>query len=132
MQNKWHGKRKGWIKLNAVININNFQIIDYSIVNEHNNDAKEGIKIIKRIKNKINKLYGDKGYDSKLIYNELKNKAVIPVIRNAVTLSRGSIYGSKIARFIKRFGETLWKINNNYGLRWNIEIYFSEIKRLIW
>jgi len=40
--------------MHAVININNFQIIDYSITNEHNNDAKEGIKIIKRIKNKIN------------------------------------------------------------------------------
>ena len=107
-----------------------FKFMDYSITNEPNNDAKEGIKIIKRVKNKINKLYGDKGYDSKAIYNELKNKAVIPVIRNAVTLSRGSIYRPKIARFIKRFGESLWKINNNYGLRWNIEIYFSGIKIL--
>ena len=43
---------------------------------------------------------------------------------------RGSIYRSKIARFIKIFGESLWQINNNYGLRWNIEIYFSGIKRL--
>ena len=29
--NKWHKIRKGWIKLHAVININNFQIMDYSI-----------------------------------------------------------------------------------------------------
>ena len=35
-----------------------------------------------------------------------------------------------IARFIKRFNEGLWKINNNYGLRWNVEIYFSGIKRM--
>jgi hypothetical protein len=24
----------------------------------------------------------------------------------------------------------LWKIRNSYGLRWNVEIYFSGIKRL--
>ena len=100
LENKWHRKRKGWVKLHAIININNFNIMGYSITNEHNNDAKEGIKIIKRIKNKINKLYDDKGYDSRAIYNELKNKAVIPVIRNAVTLSRGSIYRSKAFIFI--------------------------------
>ncbi len=42
--NKWHKIRKGWIKLHAVIDINNFEIIDYSITDEHANDAKEGIK----------------------------------------------------------------------------------------
>ena len=131
LENKWHGKRKRWVKLHAIININNFNIIDYSITNEHNNDAKEGIKIIKRIKNKIKKLYGDKGYDSKAIYNELEDKAIIPPRKNAVTLSKGSIYRAKITRFIRRFSEGSWKINNNYGLRWNIEIYFSGIKNLV-
>ncbi|WP_084779416.1 IS5 family transposase, partial [Acidiplasma cupricumulans] len=130
LENKWHRKRKGWLKLHAIININNFNIIDYSITNEHNNDAKEGIKIIKRIKNKIKKLYGDKGYDSKAIYNELEDKAIIPPRKNAVTLSKGSIYRAKITRFIRRFSEGSWKINNNYRLRWNVEIYFSGIKRL--
>ncbi len=86
--NKWHKIRRGWIKLHAVINIDNFQIMDYSITDEHTNDAKEGIRIVRRIKNKISKLYGDKGYDSKLIYNELEGKAVIPPRKNAVTLSR--------------------------------------------
>ena len=128
--NKWHKKRKGWVKLHAVINISNFNIIDYSITDEHTNDAKEGINIIKNIKNKIRRLYGDKGYDSKIIYNELKDKALIPVRRNASTLSKGSTYRAKITRFIKRFNEELWKIKNDYGLRWNIEIYFSGIKRL--
>ena len=128
--NKWHKIRRGWIKLHAVIDIGNFQIMDYSITDEHANDAKEGIRIVRRIKNKISKLYGDKGYDSKLIYNELEGKAVIPTRKNAVTLSRGSPYRAKITRFIRRFDEGLWKVNNNYGLRWNVEIYFSGIKRM--
>ena len=39
--NKWHKLRKGWIKLHDVININNFQIMDYSIKDEHTNDVRE-------------------------------------------------------------------------------------------
>ena len=50
-------------------------------------------------------MYGDRGYDSKLIYNELEGKAVIPVRKNAVTSSKGSPYRSKITRFIKRLSE---------------------------
>ncbi|KPV46371.1 hypothetical protein SE19_05825 [Acidiplasma aeolicum] len=60
--------------------------MDYSITNEYYNDAKEGIKIIREIKNKISRLHGYKGYYSKLICNKLK-KAMIFVRRNAITLS---------------------------------------------
>ena len=67
--------------------------MDYSITDDHVNDAREGISIIKGIKNRISKLFGDKGYDSKAIYNELEDKAVIPVRRNASTLSRGLLTG---------------------------------------
>ncbi len=74
LSNKWHKIRNGWIKLHAVININNFEIMDCSITDEHNNDSNKH-KNYKRIKNKIRKLYADKGYDSKLIYNELKGKS---------------------------------------------------------
>lgn len=66
--------------MHAVIDINNCQIMDYSITDEHKNDSKEGIRIVRRIKNKIKELYGDKGYDSKTIYNKLEDKAVIPQV----------------------------------------------------
>ena len=117
-------------KTRAAININNFQIMDYSITDEHANDAREGINLIRKVKNRVRRLYGDKGYDSKPIYNELEDRAVIPVRKNAVALSRGSPYRAKITRFIRRFSEGSWKINNNYCLRWNVEIYFSGIKRI--
>ena len=126
LENKRYRIRKGWIKLHAIININNFQIMDYSIANEHINDAKNGIKIVRRIKNKIDKLYDNKGYDSKLIYNELDGKAVIPTRKNAITLSKGSLCRTRITRF----NEGLWKINKNYSLIWTVQIYFSGMKRL--
>ena len=63
--------------------------------------------------------------------NELKDKAGIPVRKNVSTLSRGSLYRAKITRFMHMFNEGLWKMKNNYGLRRNVEIYFSGIKRLL-
>ena len=72
LANKWHTIRIEWIKLYAVINIKNFEIIDYAITDEHVNDAKEAINIIKIVRNCINKLFRDKGSDSKAIYNELE------------------------------------------------------------
>lgn len=100
------------------------------IHSENTNDVMECIKIIRWIKKKIKKLYGHNVYDFKLIYNKLKNKTAIPVRKNSSTLPKGPPYRCKVTRFIKRFNEKLWKIKNNYGLRWNIEIYFPGMKRL--
>ena len=44
LDNEWHKKRIGWIKLRAVININNFEIIDCLITDIHVNYAKSEIK----------------------------------------------------------------------------------------
>ena len=81
------------------------------------NDAKKGVSIIKIVRNRISKLCGDKGYNSKAIYNELRGKTVIPKRKNASTLSRGFPYRAKIPGFIHRFDEELWKIKYNYGFR---------------
>ena len=70
------------------------------------------------------------GYDSKLIYNGVEGRAVIPPRKNASTLPRSSPYKRRIIGFIKIIYEVLWKVNNNYSLRWNVGIYFSEIKRM--
>jgi hypothetical protein len=128
--NKWNKKRKGWIKLHVAINVNNFKIIDYLITDEHTNDAKEGKKIIKIIKDRIKKLFGDKAYDSKGIYNILVNKAIIPVRKNASTLSKGSPARAKTSRSIKKHTYNVWAKLVNYGKRWHVEIYFLGIKRM--
>ena len=79
--------------------------------------------------NKIDELYGDKGYNSWTIYNELQSKAVIPVKKNASTLSMSSLCRDKITRFVKRFNKILRKMKNNYGIRRNVEIYFFSVMR---
>lgn len=45
-------------------------------------------------------------------------------------LSRESLNTAKITTFIHSFNKELGKMKNSYGLIWNVEIYFSGIKRL--
>ena len=91
--------------------------MDYSITDDHTNDANEGISLVRRIKNRVRRLYCDKGYDSKLIYNKFEDKAVIPVRRNAVTLSGGSPCRAKITRFIRRCWIVILKQKSFYFMR---------------
>ena len=73
--------------MNAVINMNIYEIIDYFITDAHVDDAKNRISIIKMLKNSIIRLFGDKYYNSKAIYNELDDEAAIPPMSNASPLS---------------------------------------------
>ena len=86
----------------AIININNFEIIGYLNLAEHSKNAKDRIKITRRMKTKIKKLCGDNDYDFKSIYNELRNKGVVPVEKNTIILYRSSTYIAKVTIFIQR------------------------------
>ncbi len=127
--NKWHRKRKGWSKLHAVISINDVSVISFTIRDEHVHDAKAGRKILKSIKDRIGKIFGDKGYDSKRIFNDFGSRTIIPPRKNASSQSRGSPSRAKVVRQIRRTSEKEWKEYVEYGKRWNVEIYFSGLKR---
>ncbi len=56
---------------------------------------------------------------------------IIPPGKNASTKYKGSITRAKITRYIKKeFYRTMEK-DNNYSKRWLLEIYFSDLKRVI-
>ncbi len=129
--NKWNRRRKGWIKLHVIVDVNNIRVLTFSITDEHVHDSIEALNLVNRIRDKISKLYGDKAYDSRSIYNSLNGKAIIPTRKNSSTLSKGSPYRARIAREIRRTSESEWKNNNNYGKRWIVEIYFSGLKRVM-
>ncbi len=92
-------------------------------------DAKAGRKILKSIKDRIGKIFGDKGYDSKRIFNDFGSRTIIPPRKNASSQSRGSPSRAKVVRQIRRTSEKEWKEYVEYGKRWNVEIYFSGLKR---
>ena len=92
-------------------------------------DARAGRKLLESIRNRISVIFGDKAYDSKPIYNMFGYDAVIPPRRNASSQSRGSPSRAKIVRKIQKTSEKKWKECMDYGKRWNVEIYFSGLKR---
>ncbi|ARD84362.1 transposase IS4 family protein [Ferroplasma acidiphilum] len=128
---KWHKKRKGWIKLHVIISLKDVTVLSFTITDEHTHDSKAARKLLSKMKNNILRIFGDKGYDSKYIYNMFGYNAVIPPRKNASTKSRGSSARAKIVRYIKKNSMEQWKENNSYGKRWIVEIYFSGLKRVM-
>jgi len=129
--NKWNRRRKGWMKLHVIVDVNNIRVLTFSITDEHVHDSIEALNLVNRMRDKISKLCGYKAHDSRSIYNSLNGKAIIPTRKNSSTLSRGSPYRARITREIRRTSESEWKNNNNYGKRWIVEIYFSGLKRVM-
>ncbi|MCL4480922.1 MAG: IS5/IS1182 family transposase, partial [Candidatus Thermoplasmatota archaeon] len=61
--------------------------------------------------------------------NIFGDDAVIPPRKNASSKSRGSPARARIFRLIRKTSESEWKKSVDYGKRWNVEIYFSGLKR---
>ena len=131
LRHKWHKKRRGWIKLHVIISLKDVTVLSFTITDEHTHDSKAARKLLSKMKNNILRLFGDRGYDSKYIYNMFGYNAIIPPRKNASTEFRGSPARAKIVRFIKKNSMEQWKENNSYGKRWLVEIYFSGLKRVM-
>jgi transposase len=121
--------REGWSKLHAVISINDVSVLSFEITDEHVHDAKIGKELLKSVRERIKRIYAERGYDSKEIFNEFGENTAIPPRKNTSSRSKGSPSRSKIVRQIKRRSEKEWKESVDYGKRWNVEIYFSGLKR---
>jgi transposase, IS4 family len=126
---KWKKARRGWSKLHAVISINEVSVMSFAITDEHVHDAKAGKELLRSVNDRIRRIFADKGYDSKSIYNTFGENTIIPPRKNASTRSRGSPARARIVRQIRRTSEKEWKESVDYGKRWHVEIYFSGLKR---
>ena len=60
----------GWSKFQAVISINDVSAMSFSITDDYVHDAREGRKILESVKGRILRMFCDKGYDSKALFNE--------------------------------------------------------------
>ena len=131
LSNKWSKKRKGWIKLHVSADTERILASCISITKEHSHDATQFNRLITGHEVKV---FADKAYDSRKIFNLLRNngtEAIIPLRKNFSTLSRASPLRGKTARDIRKLGEEEWKHVHEYGKRWTVEIYFSGLKRVM-
>ncbi len=105
-----------------------YAIVFNPITDEHAHDSKAARTLQYKIENNILRIFGNRGYDSKYIYNIFGSGAIIYPRKNASTKSRGSAARAKIARFVKRNSIEQWKDDNNYVQRQFVELYFSGLK----
>ena len=131
MSNKWAKKRKGWIKLHVSADTERFMASRISLTAEHSHDATQFGKLITGSEHRV---FADKAYDSRKIFNLLRNSdlaAIIPMSKNFSTLSRTSPLRGKTAREIRKIVEEEWKSIHEYGKRWTVEVYFSCLNRVM-
>lgn len=82
----------------------------------------------------IDKIYGDKAYDTRRRFNLLDDLNIEPVIsirRNASTKARGCPLQRDEVLLIGKLGYDGWKQLKDVGIRWIAEIVFSSIKRVL-
>ncbi|OWP56270.1 MAG: hypothetical protein B2I17_06720 [Thermoplasmatales archaeon B_DKE] len=75
------------------------------------------------------KIFGDKGYDLKAIFNAFGSNTIIPLGKSASTRSHGSPARARIVKLFKKISEKEWKESVQYEKRGNVEIYFSGLNR---
>jgi hypothetical protein len=137
MREKWK-KRRGWIKVHIIVDVNTKELLGIAITNEKVVDSKEFKNLIEKAEytlngRKIALTLADGAHDNKDSFNYLKKKGIksgIKVRKNASTRARGSPYRAKCVRELKKIGYKAWKKKYCYGMRWISEGFFSAVKRI--
>jgi len=112
--------------------------MSFRVTDEHVHDSEMFIPLLKQIADrigpdKIEKVLGDSGYDSKRNFNFSSKRGIIPAIKprkNMDSHARQPLTRKRLVRRIKRHGYKHWAKKAAYGLRWAVEGFFSTFKRL--
>ena len=110
-------KRKGWIKLQVSSDTDRIMASRISTTSEKRHDASQFSNLVTESEKKV---FADKAYDSRRIFNASSNNgtdAIISLRKNLSTLSRGSPLRGKTAREIMKLGEEERKRLHEYGKR---------------
>jgi len=137
MREKWKIHR-GWIKVHIAVDIKTKEIVGIEVTDESVSDHEKFGDLIESAKDcagkeKIYRVLGDGGYDTKDIFNQLDDEGIESCIKtrgDASTKARGSPYRAKCVRERKRLGYEKWKEKYEYGQRWASEGTFSAVKRI--
>ncbi len=101
-------KRKGWPRLHAVIFIRDVSVLSFAITDDHVHDVRAARKIPESVRERIAKIFGDNGYDSKAIFNAFGSRTIIPPRNNVSSRSKGSPARARVIRLIRGASEKEW------------------------
>jgi transposase len=139
MRHKWQDKakkRRGWIKMNIIVDIETHVAVDVQITKEDVGDQEEFIPLVQHALDlglNLKQVLGDGIFDTKEIFNFLEAHKIepgIPPRQNASRKSRGSAARAEEVRMFQDYGEKIWKLIRRYFHRPAVERTFSAFKQL--
>lgn len=130
--------RRGWVKVHIGVDVKSKKLLALDITDEKVKDYYKFKNLLIQAENnagnsKIVSSLADGGYDTREIFNLLKEKGItagIKTRKNAITKAKGSPYRAKCVRELRRIGYDAWKKKYEYGQRWASEGYLSAFKRI--
>ena len=89
MRDKWHIKKKGYLKIHVAVNIKSKKILSMKVTDEHVHDSKALPELVENIIKSdsmtataaIGKLFADGAYDNNDIFRYLSDNGIQPCIK---------------------------------------------------
>lgn len=131
IRHKWKVHR-GWIKVSIIVDRKTKDLLDVEVSLEETTDEELAIKHLENLEDiKIERFYGDGAYYREQIYEILKSKDIVPVIKTRNdACTKGFDPMHTAAREIKELGGYKpWRDKYKYGDRWHVEGKISSTKR---
>ena len=137
MREKWHIKKKGYLKIHVAVNVKTKKILSMKVTDEHAHDSKMLPELVENIIESdsittIGKLFSDGAYEGNDVFRCLADNGILPCIKvrkNAkIGWKKGNILRN-LAVLAQRNNLQKWKDSVSYGQRWIVETVFSCLKR---
>jgi transposase len=139
MRDKWHIKKKGYLKIHVTVNVKSKKIPSMNVTDEriHDSNALPGL-VENTIKSNnmnaaIGKLFADGAYDGNDVFRCLAENGILPCIKvrkNArIRWKKGNILRN-LSAISQKNDLQKWKDSVSYRQRWIVETIFSTMKRM--
>ncbi len=140
MQDKWHIKKKGYLKIHVAINVKTKKILSMKVTDEHVHDSKSLPELVDGVIKsnsitaaEIGKLIADGAYDSNDIFRYLGDNGILPCIKvrknSKVRWKKGKNILRNLSVLTQKKDLQKWKDSVSYGKMGIVETVFSCIKR---
>jgi len=128
-----HKKKGPFLKIHVAVNIKTKQVVAISITEDSVGDNKEALSLIDKAGEYAPICSGlfDGAYDTYEIWEGLEQRGIQPLIRlrkNAVADYWKSWQRAKTVKEYKK-NEKKWVKEKGFGQRWQVETWFSSLKR---
>ena len=140
MRDKWHIKKKGYLKIHVAVNVKTKKILSMKVTDEHIHDSKALPGLVDSViksdsmtpATTIGKLFADGAYDSNGVFRFLGYNGIQPCIKvrkNAIIKLKTGYILRNLSVLAQKNNLHGWKDSVRYGKRWIVETVFSCLKR---